>query len=63
MLQILLVSGGTVAPTSNLDSTELFDANIGSWTIAGATLPNQMRFLSAATIDNRVLIFGIFYIE
>ena len=57
MLKILLVSGGHDGG-SYLDSTELFDANIGGWS-TGAALPNSMRSLRAATIDNRVYIFGI----
>ena len=56
MLQILLVIGGWTGYES-LDSTELFDPNHGSWVI-GAVLPSPMRSMSAATIDNRVFIFG-----
>ena len=57
MLKILLVSGGYIG--SYLDSTELFDANLGGWTSAKAALPNPMSGLIAATIDNRVYAFGI----
>ena len=56
VLKILLVSGGYGG--SFLDSTELFDLDLGGW-ITGAALPNPMRYLRAATIDNRVYIFGI----
>ena len=56
VLKILLVSGGYDGG-SYLDSTELFDANVGVW-ITGAALPNPMDGLRAANIDDRVLIFG-----
>ena len=57
-MQILLVIGGRTG-SDYLDSAELFDANIGSWSIIGAALPNAMSYLRAATVDNRVFIFGI----
>ena len=57
VLKILLVSGGNEGG-SYLDSTEIFDTNLGGW-ITGAVLPNPMDRLRAATIDNRVYIFGI----
>ena len=41
-----------------LDSTEILDPNLGSWTY-GASLPNPRIYLRAANIDDRVLIFGI----
>ena len=56
VLKILLVSGGYDG--SSLDSTELFDTNLGGW-ITGAALPNPNDGLRAATIDNRVFLFGI----
>ena len=62
MLKILLVIGGYPSRyAAPLDSTELFDTNLGGggWT-TGAALPNQMKGLRAANIDNRVYIFGIF---
>ena len=58
VLKILLVIGGHDGG-SYLDSTELFDANVGGW-ITGAALPNPMSGLKAANIDNRVHIFGIY---
>ena len=59
LLQILLVSGGTTTGHgSSVDSTEIFDPSLGSWK-AGAALPSPFYGLSAATIDNRVLLFGI----
>ena len=56
-LQILIVSGGMGAV--RLDSTEIFDPDLGSWS-AGAALPMKygINGLKSATIDNRVFIFG-----
>ena len=42
-----------------LDSTELYDTNVGSWVVAGAKLPRPMSNVKAINIDDRVLIFGI----
>ena len=59
MLKMFLVSGGYRDKSSeNLDSTEIFDPDLGRWT-AGAALPSKMRALRAANIDGRVLFFGI----
>ena len=53
---MFLVTGG--ANGSNwLDSTEIYDPDIGSWT-DGAVLPSARSSLTAATIVNRILIFG-----
>ena len=41
-----------------LDSTEIYDPDIGSWS-TGAVLPGPRRHLRAASIDNRILILGI----
>ena len=41
-----------------LDSTEIFDPDVGSWS-ARAALPSPMIDLRAASIGNRVLVFGI----
>ena len=41
-----------------IDSTEIFDPDHESWR-AGAALPSPMSDLQAATIDNRILTFGI----
>ena len=55
---MFLVTGGYYAGT--LDSTEIFDPNFGSWS-DGSALPNFfMSTLRAITIDNRVLLFGIY---
>ena len=55
---MFLVSGGGLPDTGILDSTEIFDTDLGSWK-AGAALPNIKQHLRATTIDNRVLLFGI----
>ena len=57
-LKMLLVSGGYVAGGSNLDSTEIYDPEVGSWR-AGAALPSKRRNLRAVNIDGRILFFGI----
>ena len=40
-----------------LDSTELYDHSTGHWRMSGA-LPSTRAGLRAATVDNRVLVFG-----
>ena len=57
MLKMLLVTGGKTGPDS-LDSTEIYDPDLGSWR-AGAALPSLTERMQAASIGNRVLIFGI----
>ena len=52
---MFLVTGGYFG--GYLDSTEIFDPNLGSWS-AGATLPSPDS-LRATNLDNRVLLFGI----
>ena len=58
LLQMLLVSGGWTGDV-RLDSTEIFDPDLGSWS-AEAALPMKygINGLKSATIDNRVFIFG-----
>ena len=51
-----MVTGGY--DNDNLfDSTELYDPGTGHWRMSGA-LPSAMSRLRAATVDNRVLVFG-----
>ena len=58
-LQILLVSGGyDESGWTWLDSTEILDPSLDSWS-AGIALPHPMRGLRATNIENRVLLFGI----
>ena len=54
-IKVLLVTGGSDG--SYLDTTEVFDSSVGSWT-AGASLPRSMAFLSATYMEDKVLIFG-----
>ena len=48
-----------------IDTTEVYDSNLGSWALSGAKLTQSMRALGAANVDGRVLIFGIivFYLS
>jgi len=54
--QVFLVTGGYDG-YDFLDTTEVYDPSVGSWT-AGARLPRPMRGLKAAYIAEQVLIFG-----
>ena len=55
---MLLVTGGTQTGSDFLDSTEIYDPDVGSWS-AGAALPSPMQDMRAASLGNRVLVFGI----
>ena len=52
-----MVTGG-YTESGYTDTTETFTSGEGAWSLAGAKLPQPMRGLRAATIDDRVLIFG-----
>ena len=54
--QFLLVTGGKVGGTS-FDSTEIYSDNI--WRTCTALLPASIHHMSIATINNRVLLFGM----
>ena len=41
-----------------LESTEVYDPSVGSWTVIGARLPRPMDRMKATFIKERVLIFG-----
>ena len=59
-IKVLFVTGGWTGSDSNslgLDSTEVFDPSVGSWT-AGARLPRPMFRLTATYIAGQVLLFG-----
>ena len=58
-IQVLLVTGGIGSDHTLyfLDTTEVFDPSVGSWT-AGARLLRPMWGLRAAYIAEQVLIFG-----
>ena len=53
ILQVLLVTGGYDG--SELDSTEILEDN--NWRIT-APLPSARSILRAASIDNKILVFG-----
>ena len=57
---MFLVTGGYADGKDRLglDSTETFDPMLGSWAASEAKLPQPMSSLSAANINDRVLIFG-----
>ena len=55
---MFIVSGGTQTGSDYLDSTEIFDPDLGTWR-SGAALPSPRDSLRAASIANRVLIFGL----
>ena len=55
VLQVVLVTGGTTG--LYYDSTEIM-VNFASWTIAGAKLAWGMAGLQAATLDQKVYVFG-----
>ena len=50
-----MVTGGYDRST-RLDSTEIFSESV--WRTVAGKLPDPMRFLRVATINNRVLSFG-----
>ena len=55
-IQVSLVTGGYDG-YDLLDTTELYDPSVGSWT-ARARLPRPMAYLTAAYISGQVLFFG-----
>ena len=55
---MFIVSGGFAGSSTYLDSTEIFDPDVGSWR-AGAALPSPMASMGEAKIFNRVFVFGI----
>ena len=64
MFQHLIVTGGFLAGNPKdliklnyLDSTEVYSFRANAWTEAGK-LPVRMWGMRAATINNRVLLFG-----
>ena len=58
VLQVFLVTGGSGDSYVGLDSTEVYDPSVGSWTVTGARLPRTMFGLTATNIEDRILIFG-----
>ena len=57
IFQHLIVTGGWDVSNNNLDTTEVFSFRDNAWTDAGK-LPAGMAEMRAATINNRVLLFG-----
>ena len=57
IFQHLIVTGGWDVSNTNLDTTEVFSFSDNAWTKAGK-LPAGMAEMRAATINNRVLLFG-----
>ena len=55
ILQVLLVTGGYYDGSNRLDSTEILEDN--NWRIT-APLPSARSALRAASIDNKILVFG-----
>ena len=53
-----VADGDTTEDFTTLDSTEIYDPDLGSWR-GGAALPSKRAGLMAANIDGRVLFFGI----
>ena len=51
------MTGGMDENYDHLDTTELYDPSVGSWTY-GARLPRPMAGVRAAYIAEQVLIFG-----
>ena len=58
-MQVYIVTGGygPIGSANFLDSTEIYNSNLGSWNY-GARLPKAMQSLRGTNIDGRILIFG-----
>ena len=53
-----MVTGGYQSDGGYIDTSEVYDSDLGSWVISGAKLPQPMSGLRATNIDGQVLIFG-----
>ena len=53
-----MVTGGSSDDVGYVDTTEVYDSNLGIWVTSGAKLPRPMVGLRATNIDGCVLIFG-----
>ena len=53
-----MVTGGYQSNGGYIDTSEVYDSNLGNWAISGAKLPQPMAGLRATNIDGHVLIFG-----
>ena len=56
ILQVLLVTGGFDDSNNRLDSTEILEDT--TWKTITAPLPSARCGLRAASIDNKILVFG-----
>ena len=63
-MQVYIVTGGfgPIGSGNFLDSTELYNSNLGSWNY-GARLPKAMQSLRGSNIDGRILIFGMMILK
>ena len=61
LFKMFLVSGGYNG-TNELDSTEIYDPDLGTWK-TGGPLPSPRRYLRATSIGNRLLFFGKIYYQ
>ena len=50
--------GGQQSNAIELDTSEVYDSDLGRWATSGAKLPQPTTTLKATNIDGRVLIFG-----
>ena len=50
--------GGQQSNAIELDTSEVYDSDLGRWATSGAKLPHPTSGLRATNIDGRVLIFG-----
>merc|ERR1712037_45664 len=55
--RVFMVMGGWTG-SDNTDTTETFASNEDMWTTSGGRLPRPMSGLRAATVNDRILIFG-----
>ncbi len=61
--QVLLVTGGADDDFNDLDTTEILRPGSDWQEISSARLPRPLNGVSVATVDNRVLLFGEWYIS
>ena len=55
-----MVTGGESSYGVFIDTTEVYDSDLGIWAIFGAKLPRPMAGLRATNIDGRVMILLYF---
>ena len=53
-----MVTGGYQSDGGYIDTSEVYDSDLGSWVISEAKLPQPMSGLRATNFDGHVLIFG-----